>query len=233
MTFVAQRNDEWAAASVASTLAARDYKSPRLLATGVLGDVAHTLTHSGHDASEDGTGRGTPVIAFSCKDNGRDATEDLSPKLRAMNFSESHMNGGGQVAVVIPILEATGRQNNDTRSSAGIGTSGDPMYTLQSRHQHGVVAYQCQGTNVGEMGTLRAGNGHVTGGVPFVAETAVRRLVPVECLRLQGFPDDHLDIDPPLSDSAKYRMTGNAVTVNVAEYIGRNLRAAIDAGGTS
>lgn len=31
--------------------------------TTVLGDVAHTLTHEGHDASEDGTGRGTPIIA--------------------------------------------------------------------------------------------------------------------------------------------------------------------------
>lgn len=30
------------------------------------------------------------------------------------------------------------------------------------------TAYQCQGTNVGEMGTLRQGNGHLTGGVPFV-----------------------------------------------------------------
>jgi site-specific DNA-cytosine methylase len=31
------------------------------------------------------------------------------------------------------------------------------------------IAYACQGTNVGEMGALRQGNGHVTGGVPFVA----------------------------------------------------------------
>ena len=30
----------------------------------VMGDRTHTLTHEGHDASEDGTGRGTPVIAM-------------------------------------------------------------------------------------------------------------------------------------------------------------------------
>jgi site-specific DNA-cytosine methylase len=35
------------------------------------------------------------------------------------------------------------------------------------------VAYACQGTNVGEFGTLRAGNGHLTGGVPFVAQTVL------------------------------------------------------------
>jgi site-specific DNA-cytosine methylase len=47
-----------------------------------------------------------------------------------------------------------------------------------------------------------------------------------DCLRLQGFPDDWLDLDPPLSDSAKYRLIGNAVTVPVAEWIGRRLIAA-------
>lgn len=35
-----------------------------LIAVGVTGEVAHTLTSEGADASEDGTGRGTPVIAF-------------------------------------------------------------------------------------------------------------------------------------------------------------------------
>lgn len=47
----------------------------------------------------------------------------------------------------------------------------------------------------------------------------VRRLTPMECLRLQGFPDDWLDLDPSLSDSAKYRLCGNAVVVPVVEWI--------------
>lgn len=48
----------------------------------------------------------------------------------------------------------------------------------------------------------------------------VRRLTPVECERLQGFPDgwteDH-------SDTQRYKQMGNAVTVNVAEWIGRRI----------
>lgn len=55
---------------------------------------------------------------------------------------------------------------------------------------------------------------------------AVRRLTPTETLRLQGFPDDWLDLDPPLSDSAKYRMVGNAVTVNVIRWIANRLKIA-------
>ena len=52
----------------------------------------------------------------------------------------------------------------------------------------------------------------------------VRRLTPVECERLQGFPDGWTDIgtDKPTADSHRYKQLGNAVTVNVAEWIARN-----------
>lgn len=48
----------------------------------------------------------------------------------------------------------------------------------------------------------------------------VRRLTPVECERLQGFPDDWT---AGLADSHRYKQMGNAVTVNVAHYIGAML----------
>lgn len=51
----------------------------------------------------------------------------------------------------------------------------------------------------------------------------VRRLTPLETLRLQGLPDDWLDVDPPLSDSAKYRMTGNSGARPVLEWIARRI----------
>lgn len=94
-------------------------------------DVTHTLT-ANHDASEDGTGRGVPLVtavnlrgraegnvpetsavaslraasggssrslvAFSCKDDGRDAGVN-APTLRAMGYAQSHANAGGQIAV--------------------------------------------------------------------------------------------------------------------------------------
>ena len=73
--------------------------------------VAHTLRATGHDASEDGTGRGTPVVpvAFSAKDHGADAGA-LAPTLRAMGHAGSHPNGGGQVAVAF-----TQNQRNELR----------------------------------------------------------------------------------------------------------------------
>ena len=58
--------------------------------------------------------------------------------------------------------------------------------------------------------------------VAFGGKQGVRRLTLAECCRLQGFPDDWLD-GLGLSDSAKYRMLGNSVTVNVIEWIGTRL----------
>ena len=55
------------------------------------------------------------------------------------------------------------------------------------------------------------------------AHMAVRRLTPVECERLQGFPDDWT---AGLTDSARYRTLGNAVCVPVAEWIARRMRGA-------
>ena len=48
----------------------------------------------------------------------------------------------------------------------------------------------------------------------------VRRLTPVECERLQGFPDGWTE---GVSDTQRYKMLGNAVTVNVIEEIGKRL----------
>jgi len=161
-------------------------------------EVAHTLKAEGFDASEDGTGRGTPLvpvqafhstesrcnnfpppdvspplkvgsngggqppaIAFSAKDHGGDATEELAPTLRAMPHDASHANGGGQMAVAFPLQEVgkrTGVSTDDPRAGIGIGQDGDPMFTLQAGAQHGVAAYAFQ-TRIARNG--RGGMGDV------------------------------------------------------------------------
>ncbi len=47
----------------------------------------------------------------------------------------------------------------------------------------------------------------------------VRRLTPVECEHLQGFPENWTDVDKSASESERYHAIGNAVTVNVAEWV--------------
>jgi DNA (cytosine-5)-methyltransferase 1 len=234
--------------------------------------TTHSLTAAGHDASEDGTGRGTPLvpIAFSSKDSGHDASADLAPTLRAMNYAESHINGGGQVAIAyafastgggggacspddlspklaigsgigipsVPAIAFTERTRADGRNveaqadlaypvrdgGAGTASKGMVAFPLDLRNATRTTErdeMNRQGTGVGADGdpspTLS------TLFVPGVATAmAVRRLLPIECCRLQGFPDWWLD-DLGLSDSAKYRMLGNAVCVSVAEWLASRL----------
>jgi len=64
------------------------------------GDVAPALRTDGGGSSLPFVAYGQP-IAFSSKDFGQDATADLSPTLRAGNFTESHANGGVPPAVAL------------------------------------------------------------------------------------------------------------------------------------
>lgn len=55
----------------------------------------------------------------------------------------------------------------------------------------------------------------------------IRKLTPVECERLQGFPDGWTECGADgkkMSDSARYRALGNAVTVDFPRMIGEKLR---------
>jgi site-specific DNA-cytosine methylase len=71
----------------------------------------------------------------------------------------------------------------------------------------------------GVMPTLNAfDNGDVRTTV--IALPGVRRLTPVECERLQGFPDDWT---AGQSDSTRYKQMGNAVAVPVVEWIIQNI----------
>jgi len=69
--------------------------------------------------------------------------------------------------------------------------------------------------------TLQARMGTGGNNMPMVAkETNVRRLTPIECERLQGFPDDWT---AGQSDSNRYKQMGNAVAVPVVEWIIQNI----------
>jgi DNA (cytosine-5)-methyltransferase 1 len=153
--------------------------------------VAHSLSGAGFDASEDGTGRGTPLVAaFSAKDHGADAG-DLAPTLRAMPHDRSHANGGGQIAVCVQEGQ-TGVREYDTA---------------------GTVRSDAPGTQ--------------PGGSLIRLRMAVRRLMPRECERLQGLPDDWTLIPyrgKPAADGPRYRAIGNSMAVPVMSRIGRRMQ---------
>ena len=60
---------------------------------------------------------------------------------------------------------------------------------------------------------------------PALLQSIPRRLTPRECERLQGFPDGWTNVDG-MKDGPRYRMMGNAVTVNVVEWIAKRIKEA-------
>lgn len=60
----------------------------------------------------------------------------------------------------------------------------------------------------------------------------VRRLTPVECERLQSFPDHHTDIPwnnrGHAPDGPRYKALGNSMNVNVMRWIGEGIRQVED-----
>ncbi len=68
---------------------------------------------------------------------------------------------------------------------------------------------------------INSNPGHASSTRGYEINSRIRRLTPKECERLQGFPDDWTAGE---SDTQRYKMCGNAVTVNVIEAIFKYLR---------
>jgi DNA (cytosine-5)-methyltransferase 1 len=73
------------------------------------------------------------------------------------------------------------------------------------------------------LGTRQGSSSEFIRSVEKIAEATgrIRRLTPVECERLQGFPDGWTE---GVSDTQRYKMLGNAVTVNVIEAIAKEVK---------
>ncbi|HCB1224458.1 TPA: phage N-6-adenine-methyltransferase [Klebsiella variicola subsp. variicola] len=151
------------------------------------GDISHTLKAEGFDGSEDGTGRGIPVIAFGGG------------------------NTGGNIDVAACLTAKGQRIDFEVETFAVHGTQ-DPDTNLELAHTHG--------RNHGQENAISNG-------------VLVRRLMPVECERLQGFPDNHTQISwrgkeaTECPDGPRYRAIGNSMAVPVMRWIGERIASAL------
>lgn len=72
--------------------------------------------------------------------------------------------------------------------------------------------------------TLTANNGVVA---PFISSIPPRYLMPIECERIQGFPDNWTNVPGPngklLSNTRRYKMIGNSMAVPVMRWIGKRI----------
>lgn len=185
-----------------------------------MGDVCQTVTSSW------GTGGGNipfvqniaygfePGIAKR-EGNPNRFSENISPTLRASM-------GDNQVAA------AFGWQNSASQSMSVDSISPTLDKSKTPAIMQNVISWDAElNPNINKMGTLiRGGQGGRTDGV--MHNMAVRRLTPVECERLQGFPDGYTDIKPNCKetpDGHRYKALGNSMAVPVMRWIGGRINS--------
>ena len=171
--------------------------------TNFKGQNSGVLCVNGDDSSEKAV-----LIGF----NRKDGIVDTPAAARTLNASDFRgINRNQTQNAVLYIKEATkkGYKEAHEGDSIDLGFAGSNTrrgrvfagvaHTVDTANTHGIV--------------MRGGR--------------VRRLMPRECFRLQGFSEDQIDkILAITSDAQAYKQAGNSVTVSVIEAIGRRIRAA-------
>ena len=307
-TFLAQYSStgQGAWAEGPGTLRAREQESHEHLAVMAFPErMSGTQCASAEDISPSLMSRNPTAIAFGSKDHGQDASEELSPTLRAAGHGDSHANAGAPPAVAYgfqPRIARNGRgdmgdivhslnaqsgetgkgdaapcvalafaENNrgEVRLQDGDGSITGPLSTGGGKPGQGypaVVAFQERGRDGGRAleingdlaYALTAPNGGGRAQERNIVDfrtMAVRRLTPVECERLQGFPDNHTFIPtqkrkkitadeyayvrhhfPEMTaeeafkravDGPRYKAIGNSMAVPVMHWIGERIAAAL------
>lgn len=102
-------------------------------------------------------------------------------------------NGGGLGAKTGLYAVITPERLNKRQNGRRFKENEEPMFTINTQDRHGIYD-----------------------------SSRIRKLTPVECERLQGFPDNWTEYgkgQTKISDTQRYKCLGNAVTVNVVECI--------------
>jgi DNA-cytosine methyltransferase len=143
--------------------------------------------------------------------------DDVSATLRA---GGGDLGGGSETLIAYPMHGAMiGRSDEAGPKGSGFFGENEPSYTLtaSSQARHGVViAFDTYNHTTAETNqTLRAGTDVDKQGA-VLQNSMVRRLTPLECERLQGFPDHWTEGQ---TDGHRYKQLGNAVAVPVVSWI--------------
>lgn len=199
--------------------------------------IAHALRADGFDASEDGTGRGTPLVA--------------TPILEVHGGSSSRGDGPNGVGIGEPgdpmYTLQSGKQHTvafhenqraEVTLSDTIGTlkvcggkpgQGYPAIAFTERGRPEGRNFESQDelayclTNPGSGGRTHSRQ-------VMTPQMGVRRLTPRECERVQGFPDDYTLIPyrkKLAADGPRYKALGNSMAVPCIRWIGRRILEAI------
>jgi len=196
---------------------------------GLIPEVANPLTHRMHKGiNTTADEEQTPVpVAF-------DTTQVTS----AANYSNPkpgdpcHPLAAGAHPPAVAIQERAVSENPENGPDGKGWRDDGAAFTVEARQQQQAVAFDMRGRHGGaqpegphDTANIRAASGGSSRS--YVAHPmAVRRLTPVECERLQGFPDGFTAIPwrgrpaEECPDGPRYKALGNSMSVNVMRWIG-------------
>lgn len=194
--------------------------------------VNHTLDETGGDA-----------VAIAKPLGGHHTRRDLDNETYVATFDPRNVTSKANRTRVDPNLPANTLHSEGLyciahgQANAEVLQGQSPTLSLQ--HEQPIVAFTERTRKDGRnfevqdevaYALTNPGNGGRTQSRQIAGDFGARRLTPVECERLQGFPDDWtkwgllLGIKGgPQTDSVRYRQLGNAVAVPVVEWIARRI----------
>ncbi len=222
-----------------------DYETETLL-------VAHSLSADGFDASEDGTGRGTPLVPIEswrqtcgcghsfvgpltqpCPACGliRDGVTHGDPVATLVGNGDAHSGFRDEHGLCVMPFDTTQVTSPHDRSQPDYGRE---CHTLAKGAHVPAIAFGWQ--NSSQQGASASASKTPTldkSKVPGIGiGMQVRRLTPRECERLQGFPDDYTLIPAKharmAADGPRYKALGNSMAAPVMAWIGQRI-AQVDA----
>ena len=163
----------------------------------------------------------------------------MTPQISPLRCGAAEKVGGANwQAIACPINTQMALRGADTsntsREGIGVGDCDEPAFTLQANHSH-AVAYGFkagQGAKAGSIGfqeeispTLGAADSG-SNRTPTILNRSAVRLTPVECERLQGFPDNYTlvpVVKKMAADGPRYQALGNSMAVPVMRWIGERI----------
>ncbi len=187
--------------------------------------VVHSLRGEGFDASEDGTGGGVPLVPIAFYPTNRQPEfgnyEDQFPAIKVGSGGQC----GNPPAVV---YDMRGNGDGKTVPTLTKEAAGDRPSDYAA-----MVFMAGQGAKAGSIAasttvspTIKGASSGLNQAPSVHAGTAVRRLTPTECERLQGFPDGWTQAPyrkKPAADGPRYKSIGNSWAVPCARWIGKRI----------
>lgn len=191
---------------------------------GTAAELAPCLTGSGRGVERPGESRGQdPVVAMCLNAKGGSGRIDaegetlIAHALRADGFDASE-DGTGRGTPIVPIAFNARQDPDSGLMTLPLDTDGSSIGIAFQQSQSGMRCHDTHATLDANNGSRRH-NGVLDG-------WRVRRLMPVECERLQGFPDGYTLIPyrgKVAKDGPRYRALGNSMAVPCMAWIGRRI----------